>query len=197
MQISEENDYYKVWDKARLIQQSGLADFMHIFKAREEAVRIYGYAIPEHTALTAIKDFVKKLSLVELGAGLGYWAKLLSEMSVDISAYDKNPVGDTTSNTYPFKHSAPHYLVKKGDESMLFSDAWDCLMLIWPCYNSNFAQDALEAFQGDKLIYIGEWGGCTATEEFHEVLESGWTRERVDLPNWCSIHDDMFLCTRR
>ena len=56
----------------------------------------------------------------------------------------------------------------------------EVLISIWPLYLDPMLTDAIKIFTGDKLIYIGEEkGGCTADDEFFEILENNWTLEEV------------------
>jgi len=55
---------------------------------RSTLVNKYAWAVPDDRSL----EIVAKYSpIVEMGAGTGYWAKLLSDRGVDIVAYDKEP----------------------------------------------------------------------------------------------------------
>ena len=56
----------------------------------EEAQEIYAWAIPDERALRICEAFSP---IVEIGAGAGYWARLLRDRGVDVAAYDKS-VGD-------------------------------------------------------------------------------------------------------
>lgn len=57
--------------------------------ARDPACHLMAYAIPSNEALNALADL--KMPLVECGAGTGYWASLLREHGVEITAYDIAP----------------------------------------------------------------------------------------------------------
>ncbi|CAM9829753.1 unnamed protein product [Choristocarpus tenellus] len=47
----------------------------------------YAWAIPDERALRIIGHFGP---IVEVGCGLGYWARLLRDRGVDVTAYDRN-----------------------------------------------------------------------------------------------------------
>ena len=48
-------------------------------------------------------------------------------------------------------------------------------MLCMPNYHDEFAHEALCAFEGDTLIFIGSTrGGNTASYSFFDQLESNW-----------------------
>ena len=79
-----------------------------------------------------------------------------------------------------------------------YNDA-DCLFICWPEYNKSYAADALSKFSGKYIIYIGEnEGGCTANDEFFDILEKDWTCEQtVDIKNWWGINDSMEFYVRK
>jgi nucleoside phosphorylase len=71
-------------------------------------------------------------------------------------------------------------------------------MFCWPPYATEMATDALVSFSGDRVIYIGECGGCTADNEFEDLLEKEWTEvEDFRIPKWFGIHDKMRLFNRK
>ena len=73
------------------------------------------------------------------------------------------------------------------------SEQGDVLMLSWPPHWNDMAEDSLRAFRGNRLVYIGEgWGGCTATDEFFNLLDEGWSLVRsVPLRNFHGISDSV------
>ncbi|CAM9595189.1 unnamed protein product [Ectocarpus sp. 13 AM-2016] len=58
----------------------------------------FAWAIPDERALRVIKHFGP---IVEIGSGLGYWAKLLRVRGVDINAYDKVAGTPDTASVAP------------------------------------------------------------------------------------------------
>jgi hypothetical protein len=75
---------------------------------------------------------------------------------------------------------------------------WRNLLLCWPPYADPMAEQALKRFIGRHVIFIGELGGCTATYNFHEVLEEGFEQiSRVAIPQWWGLHDDLTIWRRR
>ena len=59
---------------------------------RDPASHLYAYAIPDPRA---IKLIANEGDVCEVGAGTGYWAHLLRESGVDVTAYDSH-AGDNT-----------------------------------------------------------------------------------------------------
>lgn len=172
---------------------------------RHELVRRFAWGIPSHEALEKIVQVAPRI--IEIGAGTGYWAMLLSQYGCDVIAYDTEP-------HYNAQAANEYYPIEIGGPEMAQQHSDRALFLCWPPYNEPMATDALLAYEGDTLLYIGEgMGGCTANDEFHgllghgrwnwdtdeyEVPSSGWTLvETVDIPQWDSIHDNLSIYKRK
>jgi hypothetical protein len=110
---------------------------------------------------------------VEIGAGSGYWAWQLGQAGVDVTAYDPVPPGpDNDFNSHKLYHP-----VTTGDHQAAALHPDRALMLCWPSYGASFAKQALHAYQGDTLIYIGEGvGGCCADHRFFSNVDRDWVR---------------------
>ena len=184
----------------------------------------WAWAIPDPQVITFIVEWLAGRSVVELGAGSGYWAWLLAQSGVDVRAYDRAPIGHEDSwfkgtrgsrsaqSTAPPKEWHP---VFEGDESVLAlpENADRVLFLCWPNYNSTFAYDALKAYQGDYVIYVGEGdGGCNGDDLFWMLVEGAtpwlddvvphieqeWDRDAsCQMIQWSGIHDNLTIYKRR
>lgn len=163
------------------------------YTSRRECIEQYAFAIPNQEALDTIARFSP---IVELGAGTGYWCYLLRQMGVQVVAMDAAPVGGPIENTYEFKKAWVD--VAQGGPADLVDYASHALMLCWPNYNTSFASDALRAYAGETLIYVGEGrGGCTGDAEFHEMIDASWTKiATVYIPQWDGIHDELHVYKR-
>lgn len=175
----------------RLGRTGSQSEVLSMLKARHGMCREYSFAVPTRRAVIELS---KMSPLVELGAGNGYWAMLISQTGGEVLAVDKCP-GE--GNKYSF--SKFYGQVTEGDEKVLSSigDHFN-LFLCWPNYNNDFAYNCLSRFQGNKLAYIGEdEGGCTANSKFFELLGQKWTRTlSIPLPQWPGIHDYLSVYER-
>lgn len=184
------------------------SDFAH----RQELVRQYSWAIPSPEAIKWIVERTK--SIVEIGAGRGYWAKLLATAGAEVFAYDtsvvkgkmgKNGWHNPRSMLAPDHLSSPEsesgtlfYPVKRGGPIRVSDHPDSILMLCWPPHSSRMAAQCLKFYQGNRLIYIGEWDGCCADSKFFKQLERDWREEdSFDIPQWPCIRDHVWYLVRK
>lgn len=143
-----------------------------------------------------IRWMVQFSPIVEIGAGTGYWAKLLTEAGAEVIPYDIAPVG-LGGNKY--KQMTEDYgNVNVGGSEVVEQYSDHTLFLCWPPYSDPMAYDCLTRYQGDRLIYIGEGrGGCTGGDMFFEELEN-WTEHEcpVDVESFSGLRDHLFMFTR-
>lgn len=164
------------------------------FKNRESFVRTMAWAVPSKKTIERIVQFTN--SILEVGAGLGLWAFLLKNAGVTVTATDlysrrANYVDPNSVNFTEVIDMAGMEAVKAHGLRH------DTLMLCWPPYSDPLAYEALMAFAGQKLVYIGECGGCTADENFAKLIESDFTLEdSLHIPQWYGLHDELFLYKR-
>ena len=152
---------------------------------RQELVHKYAYAVPTQQAIDRIHKFAG--SIVEIGAGTGYWAMLLAQAGVEVHAYD-NALRDSL-----------FFPVQIGSVRSVQYHPEAALMLCWPPYRKQMANNALRSYQGSQLIYIGEDDyGCCANDAFFNRLEREWNCvDTVSIPQWDSVHDYVWLYERR
>ena len=147
----------------------------------------YAYAVPDITALNMIKSYGP---IIELGAGKGYWAKLLNEIGTDIVAID---------NLSWWKTFEPFFNVQQGDEKSILEHPDRTLFLCWPPFDTSFAHKCLKLYSGEYFIYVGESkGGCTGTKAFFNYLDKNFDEvECHRIPQWFGIHDFLTIYKRR
>ena len=161
---------------------------------RDLLVFNYSFAIPSPGDIAFLARHIAGRPVIELGAGTGYWAWQLTQAGVDVVAYDSQEWvnnGRFTDRQFHPVHEGSIERIAEHPDRML--------MLCWPDYNTSFALDALNAYAGDDLIYIGEgWGGCTGDEEFGKRLDEEW--HPVDTSphhvNFGGIHSDVGIYRR-
>jgi hypothetical protein len=185
----------------------------------DEATARYAFAVPTDAALDVVAA-ASPHGVVELGAGTGYWARLLHERGVDVVAYDADPA-PSASNRW-FAGTVPWFPVEVGTEEVVARHADRTLLLVWPTRDEDWAA-AAERFHragGRTLVYVGEEpGGATGDDRFHALLGALdhcvqcrygvldapclcgvphlWERtELVQLPHWPGRSDDLVVHRR-
>lgn len=179
----------------------------------------FAWAVPNEAAIQAIASLNQPI--LEIGAGTGYWAWLLTQRNVDIAAYD---LVDSHAGE---KHRFRHGLVQDGGVEQVSCEdhAGRTLMLCWPdivgdeastdADRGSFGVDTLKAYKGDTVIYVGElgpsvvraakgWGdpfppgGSSSSAAFQEELHSQFVLEtRVLLPNWPPYNSHLTIWRRK
>jgi hypothetical protein len=135
---------------------------------RQSLCARYSWSIPSPGDIAWIAQLLDGRAVVEIGAGSGYWAWQLAQAGVPVAAYDPHPPGPENK----FVTHRTYHPVLAGDHTAAANHPDRALMLCWPAYGDPYAKQALHAYRGDLLIYIGEGpGGCCADDRFHSILE--------------------------
>lgn len=161
----------------------------------------FGWSIPCKEALDAIKKYARE-PLHDLMAGTGFWAKILNMSGIKTIAYDRH--SNIKKNHYHGKgghKSKIHFnLIRKNALRVGYDMSKERIkgdvFLSWPPYLCPAASDLLSILKiGTRVFYIGEgMGGCTGDLSFHINLDTNFTLlEKVYLPNFPGIHDDMYI----
>lgn len=129
--------------------------------------RVYAAGIPTPGDLEWIRDLVTGRGVpgvVEVGAGSGYWAWQLLQMGLDVRPSDAHP------------RDVSHVPVERAGAANAAAGAdGRALLMVWPPHDDPMAVDALTAYPGDLLIYVGELrGGACGTAEFWDLLDDQW-----------------------
>jgi len=152
------------------------------------------WAIPSRPAVTAICEFAGSDLILEVCAGLALWAALIRGSGGNIVATDSF----TSHGTSPEKAFLDVVHMDAVSAVLAYPDS-QVLFLCWPGCAEPFAANALEEFQGDRVVFIGEdrWG-CTADDRFFDLLAQFWEEvDFINLKHWPGIHDALFLYRRK
>lgn len=167
----------------------------------------YAWAIPTENVVRKIAELSP---ICDLGCGTGYWAKLLGDVGAGILAVDADPPLDG-ANHWHRREVVPafaqarqpveicHFVdVVRGDARSFDVPSDHALMLCWPPYASDMAAVALARYRGQNVIYIGEHGGCTGDDRFHEMLAAQWDEiAYYEIPQWDGLHDNVRVYARK
>lgn len=167
-----------------LFQELQSADPKLQIQLRKKLIWAFSWAIPTDEVISSICQYSP---IVELGAGTGYWAWLLEQKGAKVVAFDIEP-----------KQPPQWHSILEGSSEVLSQYSDHTLFLCWPPYDLPMAENALRTYQGEFLIYVGEWLGRTADFKFHELLQSEWKLvQKLSLPNWPGYHDKVYIFKRR
>ena len=199
---SSEEQFYK---KHETISSPILSEWRD--SCRDFLCNLYGYATIHTTTLKNIKEVIRQLPdvncIVEMGSGTGFLARLISNIGIDIDAYDIAPTPSLQHsfvyrNEYNDYHgSTPSfYRVNKGDSKYLTSffktnrknAKSTALLLCYPPPQVTMAEEMLNVFRscgGKCIIHVGEWSGLTGSLRFQDMLNSDFELiNRFDCLHW-------------
>jgi len=160
---------------------------------RDTLVRKYAWGIPNDAAINALKDIAP---IVEIGAGVGYWAWLLRCQGVDVIAYDKHPTSQSQKNTF-HKENPEWTEVCKGGADQAAKHASRSLFLCWPPLGEFLASEALDLYEGNHIAYVGS-PSFTGNHAFHRKLfEDFDERKVVEIPTWPGLDDKLTIYQRK
>ena len=159
-------------------------------KQRDQHIQTFGFAIINRSAVEFLKEYNP---ILEVGAGLGYWAKEMQESGVDTVATDPSPEtrwpGQNTWTTME-RLDAEEAVRKYPDRTLL---------MCWPDRTGDWPERAITAFTGKNIITIGEGlNGCTGTYEMHRILERDFdVTDRLQIPTFSEVSDRIEVWTTR
>ena len=169
----------------------------------------YAFAIADPASVAFVADYLYPQA-IEIGAGNGYWAWQLSQCGIDMLAYDCAPLDHPWEKGYfrPLDQETrarfglstqAWYPVQLGGPKMASEYADRTLFLCWPVRNTNMASQCLHYYQGQRLVYIGEYRtGTTGDDLFFDLLEHEWQAIATHaIEQWDGAHDSITVYERR
>jgi hypothetical protein len=166
---------------------------------RTDMVKRYAWTITDPDTVA----FVAKHSngrIIDPLAGTGYWGWLLAQHGIDAVSYDLNPPEADTEHNQWHRNVAAHSTVHRlaaAEAVALHPDR--TLLLAWPPYDEPVGAKVLNAYRGDRVIYIGEGnGGCCGDDDMFAALERDWAETVDHRPvQWFGMHDWVTVYDRR
>lgn len=160
----------------------------------------FAYAIPSPETVAWVRDFCGGRTIVELGAGRGYWAAQLADGGLTVDAYDSEPPDSTDNPSFSAKAGPADVWHNVGDldayAARASAGSGEVLLLCWPPgWGNTMASEALTVFEqsgGQRLIFMGQAkGGMTGDDAFFDALAERWTLESEDTEyvSWWNIGD--------
>lgn len=170
----------------------------------------WAWAVPGPDTLDLIAAEAGPHGIVEVGAGVGYWAAQLARLGVDVIASDLG--GDRLDHFFPKRREQFHPVVEADAAEFAALHAHRTLLLVWPPYDAPMGADAIEAYWqagGRRVLFVGEGeGGCTGDDRLYALLGDFYDPENapaaarfdiravVDIPQWYGIHDRLYVADR-
>ena len=175
------DDFYNSWHRSNYNPQ------VHADVTRVDFMRAVCFMSPITENIDALaEELIDVGTVYDVGAGSGFLTKELVKRGVDIIGYD-------------LPHSTYSYVPPDGLEIIATEDiALDitsgnpaAIILSWPDYDSQFSYDvgkaALET--NSTIYYLGEGkGGCTGTDNFHNLLDYSFTEVPTHLNDTYLVH---------
>lgn len=178
------------------------AELFNRYAIRDVAIEYFGFSAP---SAATIQGLIKYGPILEVGCGLGYWSYLLRKAGVTVVATDVNLPSESSypwgtlwrGNLHPTPWISDIIPCYAQDAVVAYPD--NTLLMSWPCYNATWAYEALRAYKGSTVIYVGEGpSGCTADEKFHGHLQKKFKLlEVVPMLKWHGSHDRCFVYQRK
>lgn len=145
---------------------------------RDMLCNLYGYATLSGESLAELKTALQTYniqSVVELGAGTGYLAKVLVDHhGIAVDAFDIAPPALSAKEMNEYHgQTAPFYLVQEGNVDILARrpDVNEAFLLCYPPPQMEFAHDALDIYSGKCFVFVGEFAGLTGSASFENLLK--------------------------
>ncbi|MFI5889974.1 hypothetical protein ACIA5D_07610 [Actinoplanes sp. NPDC051513] len=174
---------------------AAVARVLDLDARRRELASLYSWAIPSPAALGLIGSHGP---LVEVGAGTGYWASLLSAAGADVVATDIAPPGQA-GNAYHRAGRTWFPVAPMPAVEAVRAHPGRTLLLCWPPpLDDSAGYAAVRAYRGDTLVLIGgDADGPAGTPRLHRELDLNWTvTEELALPSWPGIPDRVTVWQR-
>ena len=166
---------------------------------RDYLTQVFACAICSPGTLAWLVDALDGTPVVEMGAGTGYWAWLLTQAGVDVVAYDREPRDGPHRVDLSPDLSRGYVPVRRGGPRDVAGHADRALLLVWPPHRAPMAAGALDAFAGDLLVHVGEFYGATGNARFFKMLERDFelVSSCPDFVSWAGMRDGASLWRRR
>lgn len=181
------------------LQVGGLGVHEQLGRRKELTAR-YAWTITAPETVAFVAKHIGKAA-VDPMAGSGYWAFLLRQVGVDVVASDLHPPGSVANMWH--KSGVMHAPVKAMDAVdavKIYEAGMDrVLLLAWPPYEHPIGAQVVEAFPGDRIVYLGEdRGGCCGDDAMFDVFDRDWRVVAEHRPvQWWGIHDYVTVYDRK
>jgi hypothetical protein len=160
-------------------------------ETRDRNAAEIGYVIP---CKEALEEIARHGPLLEVGAGTGYWAALIAKTGTDIIATD---IQDG-SGVYPVHCGVFHEVAAVDAEEAVAAHPDRNLLIIYPTMSDWAERAARKLSPGRTLIFVGEYRGCCANDDFFDLLSREFEQvETLNVPRFAMFHEAMYVFRKR
>lgn len=162
---------------------------------REEIIKISSYSLISKDWIMELKPLLQGKRCLEIMSGLGMLAKALQEEGIEVIATDSKE----------WNYDEQYWTEVKTLDALsaieLYGTDVDFIICSWIPYQSDIGTKILlkmkEINPQLKMIYIGEFGGCCADDEFFEMCDVEPNEYIINankkFKSWAGIHDSIYL----
>jgi hypothetical protein len=149
-----------------------------------------------------IEKIARHKSIIEMGAGRGYWAKLISFFKPeppkirDVYSVIIDPMIESY-DLYP-QHNCFYPVMQGGPEKLReYRDNW-ALFICSPQYRSDMVLNCLKYFRGNNFLYVGDTNFSMNLPSIEQELKENWRQvDEIYLPNWPNSNNKFLEFQRR
>lgn len=159
-----------------------ILDQVSWLELRADIVRQYAWTITDPWSVQFVAEWAGPRVLDPM-AGTGYWGWLLTQLGTDARCFDAYPPQPGQADNHFHQDAAQFMPVAQLDaaQASALHGRDRTLLLAWPPMSKD-GYRTLKAYQGQRLIYIGENGGCTGDEHLQMEIAVNWTEVDAHVP---------------
>lgn len=170
-----------------------------MYTRRGDLTSKYAWTITDPATVAFVAEHAGA-RVVDPLAGTGYWAWLLSQHGIDVAASDLNPPDLVGKNQWHRDGTVFVPVARAGAVEAVTVHGDDrTLLLSWPPYDDPIGRRVLDAYRGQRVVYIGEGAyGCCGDDAMWSALEADWTQVAEHRPvQWWGMHDWVTVYERK
>lgn len=177
----------------------GLEGIRKVHQLRQRVVETYGFSVLTREVVNRLAPYGPFL---EVGAGTGYWSYELRRagcISIATDIYEPGAAA-VPDLRYPFRRLQGFVdVIATPAQEAVREHAEKTLLMVWPEAGEEWSYDALTAYAGGRLIYVGvPERGRPQDDRFHDEIEQGWRLEtRIRIPRFPAYQDAVFVYSRK
>ena len=171
----------------KLYAQDILIDLMEL------QIKHAGFPVITTNAIRWMQNIIQDMPCLEVGAGHGLITHELTKLNINAIATDPHFPDESR---YGFRNPLSP-ITKLDAVSAVQQLPKPCLIWSWP-ETAPYTDEALNAFQGQHLIYVGEAEhGSTGSPKFHQILHEKFRiADTFAIPQYPHQHDRCHHFTR-